>query len=129
MTLNDPISNTLSTITNAEKIGKKECIVKGSKIIKDVLNIMNKYGYIGEFKEEETRRGIYLTVNLLGNINKCGVIKPRHSIKMDDFEKFEKRYLPAKNFGILLISTNKGLKSDEEAKNEKIGGKLVAYCY
>ena len=129
MTLNDPISNVLSTMMNAEKIGRKECVVRGSKIIKEVLNILNRYNYAGSFKEDETRRGSYLTVNLLGSINKCGVIKPRYSVSKDNFEKFEKRYLPAKNFGILIISTNKGLKSDEDAKKEKLGGRLIAYCY
>ncbi|MDO8740375.1 MAG: 30S ribosomal protein S8 [Candidatus Woesearchaeota archaeon] len=129
MALNDPISDVLSSIMNAEKIGRKECVVKGSKIVKDVLNIMNRHNYIGSFKEDETRRGLYLTVNLLGSINKCGVIKPRHSVSKDNFEKFEKRYLPAKNFGVLIVSTNKGLKSDEDAKKEKLGGRLIAYCY
>lgn len=129
MALNDPVSDVLSSIMNAEKIGRKECAVKGSRIIKDILNIMNKHNYVGSFKEDETRRGSYLTVNLLGSINKCGVIKPRHSVGKDNFEKFEKRYLPAKNFGILIISTNKGLKSDEDAKKEKLGGRLIAYCY
>ena len=68
-------------------------------------------------------------MNLLGNINKCGVIKPRFNAKMKDFERFEKRYLPGKGMGILIVSTSKGIMTLEEARKQKIGGKLLGYCY
>ena len=44
-------------------------------------------------------------------------------------EKFEKRYLPAKDFGILLVTTNKGVMTHEEAKKNHVGGKLLAYVF
>ena len=44
-------------------------------------------------------------------------------------EKYEKRYLPAKQFGILIISTPKGLMTHVQAMDKKTGGKLIAYCY
>ena len=50
-------------------------------------------------------------------------------IKKDGFEKFEKRYLPAKDFGIILISTTKGIMIHTEAKKKNMGGILFAYCY
>jgi small subunit ribosomal protein S8 len=65
----------------------------------------------------------------LNNINGCGVIKPRHSVKKDDYEKFEKRFLPAKGFGILIVSTPKGIMTQEGAKKEDSGGKLLAFIY
>ena len=68
-------------------------------------------------------------VELEGNINKCGVIKPRHAVKKDEFEKFEKRYLPAKNFGILIVTTPEGIMTHYEAKERGIGGRLLAYMY
>ena len=70
-----------------------------------------------------------LKVNLIGKINNCGVIKPRFAIKSDEFEKFEKRFLLAKDFGIIIVSTNQGLITHREAKKKKIGGKLMAFCY
>ena len=62
-------------------------------------------------------------------VNDCKVIKPRYSISVDDFEKWEKRYLPAKGFGILIVSTTKGIMTHEEAKEKHVGGKLLAYAF
>ena len=71
-------------------------------------------------------KGGYLKINLLGSINAIGVIKPRFAVSVDEFEKFEKRFLPAQDMGIILVSTSKGIMTHTEAKN-KIGGKLFAY--
>ena len=128
--LNDPLANALSVILNMEKIGKRECTIRpSSKIIKEVLKIMNENGYMGSFNEITSKKGNSLNVNLLGNINKCGAIKPRYSVKKAEYEKFENRYLPAKDFGILFVSTSKGVMSHVEAKKKVLGGKLLAYCY
>jgi small subunit ribosomal protein S8 len=130
MSLNDTLSNTMSKILNHEKVGRKECILKPmSKIIKKVLDIMNAEGYVGKYEEVEDGRGNYLKLNLLGNINKCGAIKPRFAVALDDYEKFEKRYLPSKDFGMLIVSTSQGIMTHYKAKEKKIGGKLIAFCY
>ena len=128
--LNDPLANALSNILNKENAKTKECIIKpSSKIIKEVLKIMKDNYYVGEFKEIEDSKGNMLSVQLLNKINKCGVIKPRFSVKKDGYEKFEKRFLPAKDFGILIVSTPLGIMTNNEAKKKFIGGKLLAYCY
>jgi small subunit ribosomal protein S8 len=44
-------------------------------------------------------------------------------------ERYRRRYLPSRNFGTLVLSTNKGLMTHEEAVEEKIGGCLIAYFY
>lgn len=130
MSLNDPLASALSLILNSEKIGRRECIIRPqSKIIKEVLKIMKEKLYVGDFKNVEDARGGHLLVNLLGKINKCGAIKPRYPITMKEYEKFERRYLPAKDFGILIVSTSKGMVTHKEAKEKKIGGSLIAYCY
>lgn len=130
MTSNDTLSLALSKIGNAEKVGKRDCTIKPvSKVIKKVLQIMNEQRYIGNYEESLGRRGGSLHVHLIGSINKCGTIKPRFSTALNEFEKWEKRYLPAKDFGILIISTPKGVMTHEEAKKKRMGGKLVAYCY
>ena len=130
MTLNDPLANVLSVILNYEKVGKKELLLKhNSKIIKEVLKVMNLNNYVGSFNEIKDTRMNKIKLNLLGNINKCGAIKPRYNIKTDKYEKFEKRYLPAKDFGILIVSTSQGMMTQQEAKEKNLGGKLIAYVY
>lgn len=128
--LNDPLANALSKMLNAEKIGKENCVIKPiSSIIRRVLEIMQDNRYIGEFKEVEDGRGNFIALNLIGKINKCGAIKPNYPVKKMGFEKFEKRYLPAKDFGIIIVSTNKGIMTHIEAKKKNLGGVLLAYCY
>ena len=130
MSLNDPLANALSLIANNEVRGSQQCKIKPtSKVIEQVLKIMQDNLYIGEFKVIEDGRGNHLILNLIGKINKCGVVKPRFPVGVDDYEKFEKRYLPAKNFGMLLVSTSKGLMTHDKAKEKGLGGKLIAYCY
>lgn len=128
--LNDPLANVMSVILNNEAIGKPECIIKpSSKVIKEMLKVMKVNGYIADFKEIEDSRGNYIKLNLNGGINKCGVIKPRYSVKAANIEKFENRYLPAKDLGLLFVSTPKGIMTHYDAKTKKLGGRLLAYCY
>lgn len=130
MSLNDTLSNVMSKILNFEEVGKKECLIKPvSKIIKKVLDILNEEGYIGKYEEVEDGRGNYLKLSLLGNVNKCGAIKPRFAVNLEAYEKFEKRYLPAKGFGVLIVSTPQGMMTHYKAKEKKVGGRLIAYCY
>ncbi len=128
--LNDPLAAALAKILNAERVGKREVLIKpASKIIKRVLTLMNEHRYIGAFEEIEDGKGNVLKVSLLGNINKCGVVKPRFSTKKNQYEKWEKRYLPAKDFGIIVVSTPQGVVTHLYAKEKNTGGRLLAYCY
>ncbi len=128
--LNDPLAATLSKIHNAEKVGKKEVVIRPvSKMIRTVLQIMNDNNYVGSIEEIEDDAGRSIKVNLLGNVNKCNVIKPRFSTAQGMFTKWEKRYLPARDFGIIVVSTSQGVMTHTQAKEKGIGGKLLAYCY
>ena len=128
--LNDPLASALSAILNAEKISRTESIVKPvSNMIKEILKLMNENGYIGDFKEINDNKGNIIKINLIGKINKCGAIKPRHSVKSDAYEPFEKRFLPAKDYGLIFVSTPKGIMTHTQAKEKKTGGVLLAYCY
>ena len=130
MSLNDPLSNVLSQIDAYEKAGKKELITgDNSKIIKKVLSIMQDHRYIGGFEEIKDSKGNLLRIHLIGSINKTGVIKPRFGVKKDSFEKFEKRFLPAKDFGILIVSTSQGMMTHIDAKKKEVGGRVISYCY
>jgi small subunit ribosomal protein S8 len=130
MSLNDPLANALSSILIDEKAGRTESRIRpSSKIIKKVLEVMKNNKYVGEFEEIKDRGGSIIKLNLLGKINKCGVIRPRYSIKKDQFEKFEERYLLARGMGILIITSPIGIVTHNEAKKKNIGGKLLAYCY
>jgi len=128
--LNDPLANALSGILNSERISKRVHDIKpASKVIKKVLDVMKEAHYIGAYKEIDDSKGNSIKVNLIGNINKCGAIKPRYSVGKDGFEKFETRYLPAKGFGLIIVSTPQGIMTHEQALEKGLGGRLIAYCY
>ena len=128
--LNDPLANALSAMKNAETKGKGSCIIQpSSKLIGGVLNLLKDKGYIGEFEYVDDGKAGVFQVSLKGNINNCGVIKPRYPIKRDELDKWESRYLPAQHFGLLILTTTKGILSQDEARKDGVGGKLLAYVY
>jgi small subunit ribosomal protein S8 len=124
------IANALSNILNHERRGKEICIIKPtSNLLKEVLRIMKEKGYVGDYEYIDNKRGGIIKLKLVGKINKAGEIRPRFFCKKHEFEKYEKRYLPARGFGILIVSTSKGVMTHEEAKQAGIGGRLIAYVY
>jgi len=130
MVLLDPLANALVNLKNCELIGKREVTINpASKIIASVLRIMQKAGYIGEFEYIDDGRSGKFLVQLLGRINKTGVIKPRYPVKKNEIEKWESRFLPARNFGLLIVSTSEGIVAHNELKELGIGGRLIAYIY
>jgi len=130
MSLNDPLAAVLSDIQNSEKNGKKELTTKyNSKLIRTILQILQQKMYLGSFEEIDDGKNKILKLNILGNINKIGVVKPRFSVTKNNFVKFEKRFLPAKDMGVLILTTSKGTMTHHEAKKQGIGGKLLCYCY
>jgi small subunit ribosomal protein S8 len=129
MSNNDHLAACLSKINNAEKVSKDEVVIFGiSKMIKEVLSILQKAGYLGKIEYTENTKGGMITMQLISRINKCGAIKPRFKSPVSEIEKYEQRYLPAKGFGLLILSTSKGLVTNDAKKNN-IGGKVLAYCY
>ena len=130
MSLNDPLAKALNALHQAENAGKAEVQMRPtSKIILSVLALLKSEGYIAKYEHIDDGKGGVVIVTLNGTINKVGVVKPRFSVKAEDIEKYEKRYLPARNFGLLIVSTTTGLVNQHSAKQNKQGGTLIAYVY
>jgi len=126
----DPLTNALSTIVANEERHKKECIISpASSLIGKVLRIIQSKGYIGEIEFIDDGRAGKLRVQLFGRINECRAVTPRYSVKIKNFEKWEKRFLPGRNLGILILSTSKGVMTHEAAEENNIGGRVLAYVY
>jgi small subunit ribosomal protein S8 len=126
----DTLANGLTTIVNNEMRNKRECIISpASKLLGRVLRIMQLNGYIGEFEFVDDGRSGKFKVQLLGRINKCGAIRPRFSVKVDKLEDWEKKFLPSREIGLVVVSTPKGVVSHREAREKRDGGKLLAFVY
>lgn len=125
----DTVADVMSAIKNAERIGKKECTTPASNLVKEILKLMQKEGYIGVFEFIDDGKSGKFRIELKNKINNCNVIKPKYAVKTDQFEKWEKRYLPARGFGKLILTTTKGIMTHDQAKKEHVGGRLLAYVF
>lgn len=121
----DIVADALNKIMNAKRAGKEALeIAHRSRLLISVLALAKLKNYIKDYKIT----GNTLRIEI-GKLNECNAIKPRFSITVEEIEKYEKRYLPAKDIGILIISTSKGLLTNQTAKEKGIGGSLIAYMY
>lgn len=130
MVMLDILSNALIQIKNAEIVGKKQAVIwPVNKLTYYTLRVLQRYGYVGEIEYIDDDRGGKYIVQLLGKINDIGPIRPRYPVKYREIVQWEQKFLPARQIGILIISTSQGVMSHIEAKERKIGGVLLAYVY
>lgn len=123
----DIVADGLNAIKNAKKAGKETVIINRiSNLLIEVLKIMKQKGAIRSYKIDAKEKSLSVTI---GELFECKSIKPRFSVDKTQIEKYRRRYLPARNIGTMIISTNKGLMTNEEAEEEGIGGSLIAYFY
>ena len=123
----DIVADALNMIRNAKKARKETVkINRISNLLVEILKIMKQEGAIKKYKIDSKNKVIEIS---LGNLSECKAIKPRFTVRKDEIEKYRRRYLPARDIGVIIISTNKGLITHEEAFEEKIGGSLIAYFY
>jgi small subunit ribosomal protein S8 len=126
----DLLNDALVSVRHADQQGQAHVLLAPtSHLIGEVLRIFREHKYIEEFTFVPGGRGGSYDVTLSRRINSCGVIKPRLAVSGREIERYEARFLPAQDFGLLLLSTNQGVMSHTKARELKIGGKLLAYVY
>ena len=123
----DVVADALNMLKNAKKANKEVVKIKIiSNLLIEVLKIMKQQGAVKKYKIDSKEKSIEVTI---GDLTDCKSIKPRFSCDKTQVEKYRRRYLPARNLGTMILSTNKGLLTHEEAVTEQIGGCLIAYFY
>ncbi|MEA3248477.1 MAG: 30S ribosomal protein S8 [Nanoarchaeota archaeon] len=122
----DIVADGLNQIMNAVRIGKQELTIRRcSKVLINLFEMMSAKGHISYEVNEKDKT---VSVRII-KLNECLAVKPRYYVRVNNIDRFLRRFLPSRNFGILVISTNKGLISHKEAIANKIGGSVVAYFY
>ena len=130
MTANDPLSDALSGLDNAESVGHLTHTVEpASNMVGSVLEVLYDRGYIDGFEFVDDGKAGRFEVELKGAINECGPVNPRYSVGAEEFEQWEKRYLPARDYGSLVVTTSHGIMSHYDAREEGVGGQVIAYVY
>ncbi|MFG1449201.1 MAG: 30S ribosomal protein S8 [Thermoplasmataceae archaeon] len=126
----DPLNDIINSIKSASRTGRKFIEAEPAALLLGrVLKVMQEYNYLKSFEVVDENRGGKFRIELSDTINNCGIIKPRLPVKSASLGKYEARYLPAQDFGILILTTTKGVMSHIEARNQGLGGKLLAYVY
>jgi small subunit ribosomal protein S8 len=123
----DTVADALNMMKNAKRARKETVeVMKVSNLLIEILKIMKQKNAIKKYKINPKEKSVEIT---LGEVSECRAIKPRFTVKKDQIEKYKRRYLPARGIGTIIVSTNKGLMTHEEAEEEGMGGSLVAYFY
>jgi len=86
-------------------------------------------GYIGEFEIIDDHRSGKIVVELIGRINKCGVISPRYDVQVGDLEQWVVNLLPSRQFGKIILTTSSGIMDHDEARRRGTGGKILGFFY
>ena len=125
----DRVADAINTIKTNERIGRGVCVLESTKFIRAILDVMKKESYINDYEEFADGKFKKVRVKLSNRINNIGIIKPRYAITSKQLQSYETRYIPSRDFGILILSTPQGLMTNREARAKNYGGRLVAYMY
>lgn len=121
----DIVADALNQMMNAVRAGRNSLEVKRhSKLLLSVLAIAKLKGYVKNYRVEDEVLKIEIE-----KLNGCKAIKPRFMVTVPEIDKYVQRYLPAKNLGVIIISTSQGLMTHQTSQEKNIGGSLIAYMY
>jgi small subunit ribosomal protein S8 len=132
MFVNDPISDMLTRIRNANQMKYKEVEVPASKLKNEIARILKDEGFIRGYKTEKRESIDMIVIELKYGAKKERVITGLKRISKPGlrvYAKLEEIPTVLNGLGIAIISTSKGLMTDKEAKRNQIGGEVLAYIW
>lgn len=132
MAMNDPISDMLTRIRNANMANQEFTDIPASKIKGEIARVLKNEGYIEDYKVEEidkTKKQIrvYLKTNLPSNV--IHGLKRVSKVGRREFVKVDKIPRVIGGLGITILSTSKGIMTDRQARKERLGGEVLAMVW
>ena len=128
----DVIADMLIRIRNANQLKYDTVVVIGTKMTLGIAEILKREGYISDFVYEKHTNGDKLTLTLKYGDRKERVITGLKRISKSGLRVYAKaQEIPhvLNGLGIAIISTSKGLMTDKEAREAKLGGEVLAYIW
>ncbi len=132
MNTTDPIADMLTRIRNANSSKHKTVDIPASNMKKSIAEILFKEGYIKSYEEIKNENQGIIRITLKYDEKGARVIDGLRRISKPGLRIYaSKDELPRvlNGLGIALISTSKGIKTDKEARNEGLGGEVLAYVW
>ena len=132
MAFNDSLSDMLARIKNAHKANKAFTSCYKSKLNMNVLSVLKDEGYIRDFQDVELRKGINNIKIDLNYYNGTPVIKRIKRISKPGIRVYSKINDLQKSYGglgISILSTPKGVMSDQKARDNNVGGEILCEVF
>ena len=133
MVVTDPIADYLTRLRNAISANHRVVDIPASNIKKEMTKILFEKGYILNYKfEEEGPQGSIKIALKYDKVTKSSAIKGLKRISKPGLRKYTgSDSLPRvlNGLGIAILSTSKGLMSDKDARQDKVGGEVLCYVY
>ena len=134
MTMTDPIADMLTRIRNANVAMHDEVSMPSSKRKLALAEVLKREGYIASYAEEDNapRPGRTLTIEMKYSPERDRVIRGLRRISKPGLRIYRKRdEIPRVQggLGVAVVSTNKGLMSDREARRNRMGGEILCYVW
>jgi small subunit ribosomal protein S8 len=134
MTMTDPIADMLTRIRNANVAMHDEVSMPSSKRKSALAEVLRREGYIASYTETDnsTRPGTTLTIEMKYSPERDRVIRGLRRISKPGLRIYRKRdEIPRVQggLGVAVVSTNKGLMSDREARKNRMGGEILCYVW
>ena len=127
MTITDPIADALTRIRNAKLVKHQTVSMPASKLKEELMKVLRNEGYIESYVVEESNGLKNITVTLKYENGKS-VITGLQRISRPGLRVYSKAKNMPRVFdgmGIAVISTSKGLMSEKQARNNKLGGEVL----
>ncbi len=128
----DKIADMLTRIRNANQMKYETVEVIGTKMTLGIAKILKDEGYIADYTYEKALTGDKLTLTLKYGDRKERVITGLKRISKSGLRVYAKaQEIPRvlNGLGIAIISTSKGLMTDKEAREQRLGGEVLAYIW
>ena len=132
MSFNDSLSDMLTRIRNAHKANKNVTFCLSSNLNNNVLNVLKNEGYIRDYEKVEIREGINKIKIELKYHDGIPVIKRIKRISKPGirvYSKIKELPKPYGGLGISIISTPKGVMSDQKARANNVGGEILCEVF
>jgi small subunit ribosomal protein S8 len=128
----DPIADMLTRIRNANQMRDKEVEMPASKIKVEIARILKEEGFIVDYKIKKNNIQDILVLSLKYSENKERVITGLKRISkpgLRAYVKAEEVPRVLNGLGIAIISTSKGVMTDKMARQQSLGGEVLAYIW